>query len=128
MCHCLIDLNTMPPVRIGRLLLTVLLAVLAFVVYKRQSTTEEDATILEEDTLLAEWRDESHVKGQYTKRMVAVGDIHSDYGNALKVLQMANVVDVHGNWSGNIDSFIQTGDIIDRCVLSLCVLLKVELK
>ncbi|KAF8514535.1 Metallo-dependent phosphatase-like protein [Hysterangium stoloniferum] len=54
------------------------------------------------------------VDGQYTLRVVAVGDLHSDYDNALKVLQMADVVDNEGNWSGNVDYFVQTGDIIDR--------------
>ena len=54
------------------------------------------------------------VEGQYVRRIVAVGDIHSDYENALKVLQMAHVVDVDGNWTGNVDLFVQTGDILDR--------------
>lgn len=50
----------------------------------------------------------------YFRHIVAVGDLHSDYGNALKVLHMADVVDGEGNWTGNIDLFVQTGDIIDR--------------
>ena len=50
----------------------------------------------------------------YTRHIVAVGDLHSDYGNALKVLQMADVVDGEGNWTGHVDLFVQTGDIIDR--------------
>lgn len=54
---------------------------------------------------------------RFTRRIVAVGDIHGDIENAARVLQMAGVVDEDGNWSGNIDVFVQTGDIIDR---SLC--------
>ncbi|EIN04810.1 Metallo-dependent phosphatase [Punctularia strigosozonata HHB-11173 SS5] len=50
----------------------------------------------------------------FTRRIVAVGDLHGDIGNAQKVLNMAGVVDQHGNWSGDIDFFVQTGDIIDR--------------
>jgi hypothetical protein len=50
----------------------------------------------------------------FTRRIVAVGDLHGDLPNALKVLQMAHVVDALGNWSGEIDFFVQTGDIIDR--------------
>ncbi|KAH8117886.1 Metallo-dependent phosphatase [Phellopilus nigrolimitatus] len=50
----------------------------------------------------------------YERHIVAVGDLHSDYGNALKVLQMAKVVDAAGDWTGDIDLFVQTGDIIDR--------------
>ncbi|KAI0091237.1 Metallo-dependent phosphatase-like protein [Irpex rosettiformis] len=50
----------------------------------------------------------------FTRRIVAVGDLHGDLGNALKVLHMANVVDGEGQWSGGVDFFVQTGDIIDR--------------
>ena len=63
--------------------------------------------------------DEQHIvldgsEGGYSRHIIAVGDLHSDYGNALKVLKMAGVVDAKGNWSGRIDLFVQTGDIIDR--------------
>ena len=51
---------------------------------------------------------------RYTRRIVAVGDLHGDYPNTLRVLQMADVVDEEGNWSGKVDLFVQTGDIIDR--------------
>jgi hypothetical protein len=50
----------------------------------------------------------------FTRRIVAVGDLHGDLPNARKVLTMAGVVDAHGDWSGDIDVFVQTGDIIDR--------------
>jgi hypothetical protein len=53
-------------------------------------------------------------------RIVAVGDLHGDIGNAQKVLEMARVVDSDGRWSGEVDVFVQTGDIIDRCVPWLC--------
>jgi len=53
---------------------------------------------------------------QHSTRIVAVGDLHGDIGNAQKVLEMARVVDSDGMWSGEIDIFVQTGDIIDRCV------------
>ncbi|KAI9063706.1 Metallo-dependent phosphatase [Trametes sanguinea] len=54
------------------------------------------------------------VKGQFKRTIVAVGDLHGDMPNAQKVLQMAGVVDAHGDWSGRVDFFVQTGDIIDR--------------
>ena len=57
---------------------------------------------------------EAHVTGQFTRRIVAVGDLHGDLPNAQQVLQMAGVVDEDGNWSGGVDFFVQTGDIIDR--------------
>ncbi|KAI5122900.1 hypothetical protein M0805_007578 [Coniferiporia weirii] len=51
---------------------------------------------------------------KYERHIVAVGDLHGDFGNALKVLQMAGVVDSAGDWTGDVDLFVQTGDIIDR--------------
>lgn len=52
---------------------------------------------------------------ELSTRIVAVGDLHGDIGNAQKVLEMARVVDSDGMWSGEVDVFVQTGDIIDRC-------------
>ncbi|KAI1318682.1 hypothetical protein EDD11_005975 [Mortierella claussenii] len=49
-----------------------------------------------------------------SKRTVAVGDLHSDLPQTLAVLQLANVVDDKGNWSGGKDTLVQTGDIVDR--------------
>lgn len=51
---------------------------------------------------------------KFKRRIVAVGDIHGDLVNAHRVLQMANVVDEDGYWTGDVDVFVQTGDIIDR--------------
>lgn len=50
----------------------------------------------------------------FVRHIVAVGDLHGDLPNARKVLQFAGVVDKEGNWTGNADYFVQTGDIIDR--------------
>ncbi|KAF9036262.1 Metallo-dependent phosphatase-like protein [Panaeolus papilionaceus] len=50
----------------------------------------------------------------FTRHIVAVGDLHGDYGNARRVLHFSGVTDKDGDWSGNVDFFVQTGDIIDR--------------
>jgi len=50
----------------------------------------------------------------FVRRIVAVGDLHGDFGNTRKVLEMSGVIDNEGNWTGNVDFFVQTGDIIDR--------------
>lgn len=50
----------------------------------------------------------------FVRRIVAVGDLHGDFGNARKVLEMSGVVDKEGKWTGQVDFFVQTGDIIDR--------------
>lgn len=50
----------------------------------------------------------------FVRRIVAVGDLHGDFGNARKVLEMSGVIDKGGDWTGRVDFFVQTGDIIDR--------------
>lgn len=50
----------------------------------------------------------------FVRRIVAVGDLHGDFGNARKVLEMSGVIDKEGGWTGQVDFFVQTGDIIDR--------------
>ena len=50
----------------------------------------------------------------FVRRIVAVGDLHGDFGNARKVLEMSGVIDKEGKWTGQVDFFVQTGDIIDR--------------
>ncbi|KAJ3758991.1 Metallo-dependent phosphatase-like protein [Lentinula raphanica] len=50
----------------------------------------------------------------FTRHIVAVGDLHGDLPNALRVLKFSNVINDEGNWSGKVDFFVQTGDIIDR--------------
>ncbi|KAG8902741.1 hypothetical protein FRB99_004166 [Tulasnella sp. 403] len=52
----------------------------------------------------------------YKRTIVAVGDLHGDYPNMMEVLKMAKVVTENGSWSGEVDYFVQTGDIIDRRV------------
>jgi hypothetical protein len=59
---------------------------------------------------------EHHTSNTFTRRIVAVGDLHGDFGNSFKVLRMANVIDDDGDWSGDVDYFVQTGDIVDRYV------------
>ncbi|KZP22815.1 Metallo-dependent phosphatase [Athelia psychrophila] len=56
----------------------------------------------------------SNVPGAFTRKIVAIGDLHGDLPNALKVLHMAGVTDEHGDWAGAIDFLVQTGDIVDR--------------
>jgi hypothetical protein len=52
----------------------------------------------------------------FSRHIVAVGDLHGDLPNARRVLDFSGVVDEFGDWSGDVDVFVQTGDIIDRCV------------
>ena len=56
--------------------------------------------------------DDYHWQG--VERIVAVGDIHGDYGNYIEVLRAAGLVDKKGKWSGGKTHLVQTGDIPDR--------------
>ncbi len=47
-------------------------------------------------------------------RVVAVGDVHGDYGQFFSVLRAAGVVDEKGRWSGGRTHLVQVGDRIDR--------------
>ncbi|KAF8910629.1 Metallo-dependent phosphatase-like protein [Gymnopilus junonius] len=56
----------------------------------------------------------STTRRPFSRHIVAVGDLHGDMPNARRVLRFADVVDDHGDWTGNVDFLVQTGDIIDR--------------
>jgi len=47
-------------------------------------------------------------------RVVAVGDLHGDYEQFVKVLESADLIDGTGNWIGGKAHLVQTGDIVDR--------------
>jgi len=57
---------------------------------------------------------ENSIRTPFTRHIVAVGDLHGDMPNARRVFKFAGVVDDHGDWTGNVDYLVQTGDIIDR--------------
>lgn len=48
------------------------------------------------------------------ERIVAVGDLHGDYEQYLKVLRSAGLVSARGRWTGGETHLVQTGDIPDR--------------
>jgi hypothetical protein len=47
-------------------------------------------------------------------RVVAIADIHGDYGQYIKAMRSAGLVDKSGKWSGGETHLVQTGDIPDR--------------
>ncbi len=48
------------------------------------------------------------------RRIVAIGDVHGDYGSSLEALQLAGAVDSDGNWIGDDLIVVQMGDQTDR--------------
>jgi hypothetical protein len=47
-------------------------------------------------------------------RIVAIGDLHGDYGSYLKSLESAGIINARGQWSGGETHLVQLGDIPDR--------------
>lgn len=48
------------------------------------------------------------------RRVVAISDIHGDYGAMVRTLEQASVIDQDGNWSGSDTHLVIVGDILDR--------------
>lgn len=48
------------------------------------------------------------------ERIIAIGDLHGDYGQYLEVMHSAGLIDKKGKWSGGKTHLVQTGDITDR--------------
>jgi hypothetical protein len=47
-------------------------------------------------------------------RIVAVGDVHGDFGAFVAVLTQAGVIDARRRWAGGTTVLVQTGDVPDR--------------
>jgi hypothetical protein len=56
--------------------------------------------------------DDYHWAG--VERVIAIGDLHGDYGQYIKVMESAGLIDKNGKWSGGKTHLVQTGDITDR--------------
>lgn len=96
-----------------RLLYSLLAGTIVYIAAKRQINSLSDQAQVVYD-IGRVYENENFAPGRITRRIVAVGDLHGDFPNTIKVLQMADVIDQYGNWTGNVDYLVQTGDIIDR--------------
>ncbi|MFT5139895.1 MAG: hypothetical protein ACI9CB_001552, partial [Rhodothermales bacterium] len=56
--------------------------------------------------------DDYHWDG--VERVVAIGDLHGDYDQYIKVLESAGLVNSRGKWTGGKTHLVQTGDVPDR--------------
>lgn len=48
------------------------------------------------------------------QRIVAVGDLHGDYGAWVDIARSAGLIDARDRWAGGRTTFVQLGDIADR--------------
>ncbi|KDQ57374.1 hypothetical protein JAAARDRAFT_689173 [Jaapia argillacea MUCL 33604] len=88
------------------------LSQIPFTFQHSQASPGSNQQTLDLDSILEEY--ELDYSNQCLRKIAACGDLHGDMENSLKVLQLAKVVDEKGDWSGEVDFFVQTGDIIDR--------------
>lgn len=48
------------------------------------------------------------------ERVVAIGDLHGDLDNAIRLMNQVGLTDPNGAWTGGSTVFVQTGDVTDR--------------
>ncbi|MCF6263735.1 MAG: metallophosphoesterase [Xanthomonadales bacterium] len=48
------------------------------------------------------------------ERVIAIGDLHGDYQQFVKIMQSAGLMNTKGKWTGGKTHLVQTGDITDR--------------
>ncbi|EGG06288.1 uncharacterized protein MELLADRAFT_74879 [Melampsora larici-populina 98AG31] len=51
---------------------------------------------------------------KHKQRVVAIGDLHGDLPHAVRVLRLAELIDMRNKWIGKKTVLVQTGDIVDR--------------
>ena len=56
--------------------------------------------------------DDYHWTG--VERVIAIGDLHGDYGRYIDVMESAGLINKSGKWIGGKTHLVQTGDITDR--------------
>ena len=58
------------------------------------------------------------------RRLVAIGDVHGDFMQTMKALELAKVMDATGHWIGGTTVLVQVGDILDRGDSELAIMRK----
>ena len=48
------------------------------------------------------------------RRLVAIGDVHGDFKQTMRALELGKVMDADGRWVGGTTVLVQVGDILDR--------------
>lgn len=60
------------------------------------------------------------------RRLVAIGDIHGDFAQAMKALELSKCMDSEGKWVGGTAVLVQVGDILDRGDNELAIMRKFQ--
>ena len=70
--------------------------------------------------------DEAALEWNEVPRIVAIGDLHGDYEQYLKVLTDAGLISKRGKWTGGDTHLVQTGDVTDRGPDSIAIIEHLE--
>ena len=70
--------------------------------------------LLAADPALAKAKKVDNFHWTGVERVVAIGDLHGDYEQYIKVMRSAGLLDNKDKWSGGKTHLVQTGDITDR--------------
>ena len=70
--------------------------------------------------------DEAALEWNGVPRIVAIGDLHGDYEQYLKVLTDAGLISKRGKWTGGDTHLVQTGDVTDRGPDSIAIIEHLE--
>ncbi|TPX47469.1 hypothetical protein SeMB42_g00708 [Synchytrium endobioticum] len=57
---------------------------------------------------------DEHVEPGPSRRIVAIGDLHGDLPNTLKVLEFAGIINDQQDWIATNTTLVQVGDVVDR--------------
>ena len=58
------------------------------------------------------------------RRLVAIGDVHGDFKQTMRALELGKVMDADGRWIGGDTVLVQVGDILDRGDNELAIMRK----
>ena len=58
------------------------------------------------------------------RRLVAIGDVHGDFKQTMRALELGKVMDADGRWVGGTTVLVQVGDILDRGDNELAIMRK----
>ena len=58
------------------------------------------------------------------RRLVAIGDVHGDFKQAMRALELSKCMDASGHWVGGTTVLVQVGDILDRGDNELAIMRK----
>ena len=58
------------------------------------------------------------------RRLVAIGDVHGDFKQTMRALELGKVMDAEGRWIGGDTVLVQVGDILDRGDNELAIMRK----